>query len=116
MAWLAAEFKRLLKLRRPAPAKDPNRGCPPQCAEPLQSPSEFDLFPSSAEYRKRIEADFSGAKADLLRDSGSSAQSTLADARGPISGVTVRERSYEMKDLAVIKRRISSQIEGQTGL
>ena len=34
MAWLTSEFKRLLKLRRPAPPEGPNRGCPPQCADP----------------------------------------------------------------------------------
>jgi ATP-dependent Clp protease ATP-binding subunit ClpB len=56
-------------------------------------------------------------KLDLLRGSRSADQSTLPDARCLLGGLTVRERSHEMKDLAVIKRRISSRIpEGQPGL
>jgi hypothetical protein len=115
--WYPAKFAALLNLRRSAAAARPQRGCPPQCAEALQGRSEDDRLRGSAESRRRIEADFSCAQVDLLRGSHSSDQSTLPDGRCLLSGLTVRERSHEMKDLAATKRRISSRIpEDQTGL
>jgi len=78
---LLAEFKALLNVRRLAPTKGPNRRCPPQCAEPLHGRREGARFRDPAEARRRIEADFSCAEVNLLRDSRSSDRSALPDAR-----------------------------------
>src|ERR1700693_3536973 len=102
MVCLPAEFKSLVNLRRPPSAKGPHRGCPPQRAEPLQGRSEDGGLRGSGESRRRIDADFGCAEVDLLRDSGSSDQSALPDARRLLGGLTVRERSHEMKNLAVL--------------
>jgi signal transduction histidine kinase len=57
-------------LRRPAPAKGAYRGCPPQCAEPLQGRGEGNRFRDAAESRRRNEADFSCAEVDRGIDAG----------------------------------------------
>ena len=51
-------------------------------------------FRGAAESRRRIEADFSCAEVDLLRDSGSSDQSLLQDARCPPGSVATNVEPY----------------------
>jgi hypothetical protein len=62
MAYLAAEFRELLNLRRVASAKGPPGECSPQRGEPTQGRTERARLRGSAEPRRKIEANFGCAQ------------------------------------------------------
>ncbi len=76
-----------------------------------QGRSEGDGFPGFAESRRRIEADFSCAEVDLLRDSHSSDQSALPDARSPLGGVTSPDLEAKGIEGLNRKRTMSCRID-----